>query len=216
MLIAGHETTGHTLAATLGFLAVHPEEQSSIYDQIVDVVGHDRDPNFEDYSALYKVLAAFYEALRFIPAASVMIRKATDDNRLMIPKNSEFVETEDVVIPSGSVVMVDMIGIQYNPRYFPDPYAYKPSRWHEQETSEIPDAFTPFSIGPRACIGRKFAQVKAVCWLALLLRDWKIEPLLPPGESQEEWRERVLSAQLILTLTVASVPVRFVRRTPKV
>lgn len=121
---------------------------------------------------------------------------------------------------------------EYNPRYFPDPYAYKPSRWYEQETSEIPDVFTAFSVGefvprvmrsraelhcflssgPRACIGRKFAQVEAVCWLALLLRDWKVEPLLRPGETLEEWRERVLSAQLVMTLTVGPVPLRFVRR----
>lgn len=38
------ETTGHTLAATLGFLASHPDEQDAVYNQIMDVVGHDRDP----------------------------------------------------------------------------------------------------------------------------------------------------------------------------
>lgn len=213
LLFAGHETTGHTLAATLGFLASHPDEQDAVYNQIMDVVGHDRDPTFEDYSALYKVLAAFYEALRFIPAGSVMIRQTTQDTMLSVPKSFDSEETEDVLMPNGSVVTVDMLGIQCNPRYFPDPFTYKPSRWYEQETSQIPDAFTAFSVGPRACIGRKFAQVEAVCWLALLLRDWKVEPLLRPGETREEWRERVLTAQLVLTLTVGPMPLRFVKRT---
>ena len=38
------ETTAHTLAATLGFLGIHPEIQREVYEEIVQVVGHDRDP----------------------------------------------------------------------------------------------------------------------------------------------------------------------------
>ena len=43
-----------------------------------------------------------------------------------------------------------------------------------------------------------------------------VEPLLRPGETLEEWRERVLSAQLVMTLTVGPVPLRFVRRVTEV
>ena len=42
--MAGHETTAHTLAATLGLLSVHPEIQEEVANQIAEVVGHDRDP----------------------------------------------------------------------------------------------------------------------------------------------------------------------------
>ena len=38
------ETTGHTLAATLGFLAAHEDEQEIAYKQVLEVVGNDRDP----------------------------------------------------------------------------------------------------------------------------------------------------------------------------
>lgn len=38
------ETTGHTLAATLGFLGIYQEEQDIVYEQIMDVIGNDRDP----------------------------------------------------------------------------------------------------------------------------------------------------------------------------
>lgn len=41
--------------------------------------------------------------------------------------------------------------IEYNERYFEDPYAFKPSRWYAQETTEgVADAFTAFSIGTSA------------------------------------------------------------------
>lgn len=102
--------------------------------------------------------------------------------------------------------------IEYNPRYFPDPHLYKPSRWYGQETGGAPDSFTAFSVGPRACIGRKFAAVEAVCWLAMLLRDFKVEVPSQPGETREQTRERVMQAQMIMTLSVGDVPIRLVRR----
>lgn len=66
--------------------------------------------------------------------------------------------------------------------------------------------------GPRACIGRKFATTEVVCFLSMLLRDWKVMPLLNEGESQEEWKTRVLDAKLILTLGVRDVPLTFIKR----
>lgn len=67
-------------------------------------------------------------------------------------------------------------------------------------------------LGPRACIGRKFATTEAVCFLTMLLRDWKVEPALKPNETKQAWQERILDARLVLTLGVADVPVRFIRR----
>lgn len=70
-------------------------------------------------------------------------------------------------------------------------------------------------LGPRACIGRKFASMESVCFLTLLLRDFKVEPLLRVGETKEQWEDRVLDAKIALTLGVVDVPVRFVRRMRK-
>jgi cytochrome P450 len=67
-------------------------------------------------------------------------------------------------------------------------------------------------VGPRECLGRKFATVEAVSFLTLLIRDWKLEPLLQKGETIPEWKERVLDAQILITLGVKDAPVRFVRR----
>lgn len=38
------ETTAHTLAATLGFLAYYPEIQEEVYEHILSVIGKIRDP----------------------------------------------------------------------------------------------------------------------------------------------------------------------------
>ncbi|KAJ7468034.1 cytochrome P450 [Mycena latifolia] len=209
-MFAGHETTAHTLAGTLGFMAIHEEIQDEVVEQIMSVIGPDRDPEFDDYSKLDKVLAIFYEAGRMFPAGHVLIREATEDTVLTVPNPVGEEGSTTIPIPKGTQVMVDMVGVQYNPRYFEDPEMYKPSRWYGLPADS--ELFTAFSVGPRACIGRRFATVEATCFLAYLLRDWKVLPILRDGESKEAWKARVMDANIVITLGVRDIPVRFVRR----
>jgi hypothetical protein len=88
------------------------------------------------------------------------------------------------------------VSTEYNPRYYPDPETFKPSRWYNLGTTSD-DIYTAFSNGPRACIGRKFALTEAVCFLANLLRDYEVSPFLKDNgrgkmETLEEWKGRVL------------------------
>ncbi|EGN98752.1 hypothetical protein SERLA73DRAFT_89745 [Serpula lacrymans var. lacrymans S7.3] len=223
LMFAGHETTAHTLAAALGFLSIDQTVQDEVVAQIVEIVG-DRDPTFEDYPKLDKVLAAFYEGVRMFPSGVFLIREAKEDTTITYPKTDPSGREENVVLPvaKGTHFIVDMVGVQYNPRYFSEPEVYRPSRWYRKTASadrddkktDLQDSedFTAFSVGPRACIGRKFAATEAVCLLTLLLRDWRVEPLLEKGETAEEWRQRVMQATLLLTMGVKDVPVRFVKR----
>ena len=38
------ETTAHALAATLGFLGLYENIQEEVHQQIISIIGHDRDP----------------------------------------------------------------------------------------------------------------------------------------------------------------------------
>ncbi|KAK1228980.1 hypothetical protein PQX77_007969 [Marasmius sp. AFHP31] len=145
MLFAGHETTAHTLAATLALLAVTPDAQDEVVKQIIDVVGWDRDPEFGDYHNLNKVLAAFFEALRLFPAAYILIREPSEDFVLDIPNPRGQEGTQPCPLPKGTWTLVDMIGLQRNPRYFEDPEEYKPSRWHTMPNDS--ELFTGFNFG---------------------------------------------------------------------
>ncbi|KAF9258195.1 cytochrome P450 [Marasmius fiardii PR-910] len=210
MLFAGHETTAHTLAATLALLSLHEAEQDEVVQQIVDVVGYERDPAFDDYNSLNKVLGAFYEALRFFPAGYIMLRVMVDDAVIPIPNPRGQEGTQPCPLQKGTWVTVDMIGVHRNPRYFQEPDKYKPSRWHEIPNDS--EQFTAFSIGSRACIGRKFATTEAVCFLTMFLRDWRVEPLLGPGETVDGWKRKVLDAGIGFTLAIKDVPLRLVKR----
>lgn len=50
-----------------------------------------------------------------------------------------------------------------------------------------------FGAGPRTCVGRRFAQTEAVCFLAHFLRDWQVETVVFDGETKEACFERIMS-----------------------
>lgn len=60
----------------------------------------------------------------------------------------------DLVIEKGTPVLIPMVGLHYDDRYFPDPEKYDPERFSEENNARIPPfAYLPFGGGPRLCIG---------------------------------------------------------------
>jgi hypothetical protein len=56
-------------------------------------------------------------------------------------------------------------------------------------------------------------MTEGVCFLTLLLREWKLGVVLENGESKEEWRERVMWAKSEFVLKMRRpVPIQMTRR----
>lgn len=55
-----------------------------------------------------------------------------------------------------------------------DPDTFDPDRWLTPNTSELLEHFIPFSVGPRACIGRNFAWTEIMKTLATLFRLFEV------------------------------------------
>lgn len=49
-----------------------------------------------------------------------------------------------------------------------------------------------FGVGPRACIGQRFAMTEAMCFLIMLLRDWRLDVILKDGETRDAYEKRVM------------------------
>jgi cytochrome P450 len=84
--------------------------------------------------------------------------------------------------PAGTVLAVPHYAIHHNPAYYPDPFAYKPERWLDANKGAVElahSAFCPFSIGPRACIGKGMAYLELSVALARMV--WLFDMRLKPG-----------------------------------
>ncbi|KAJ8515205.1 hypothetical protein ONZ45_g7341 [Pleurotus djamor] len=206
LLFAGQDTTARTLDATLGFLALYEEIQQEVYEQIIDTIRDGLVPTLEDTQKLFKIEACFLEAARLFPAVPMFSRQTSED--LVLPIYDSDGLKDQLAVPADTEVVVDVVGMMYNPRHFPEPEEFRPSRWYGAHENDL----AMFSVGPRACIGKRFAMTEAITFLALLLRDWKIEAPLAPGETKDQWRGRVMKSHMELTMGVGKVPIRMVRR----
>ncbi|EPQ50621.1 cytochrome P450 [Gloeophyllum trabeum ATCC 11539] len=205
-LFAGHETTSHSLSAILAMLALHPEEQDILFAHIIEVLGDDRVPTPAQVDAMYKVLACFQETVRMFPSAALLTRDTTDVITLNLPEEDG---VKPVVVEAGVRLVVDMIGMHHNPQLFPDPERFMPSRWYDSCDSDL----TFFGMGHRICLGKKFAMVEAVTFLALFFREWKVEPVLADGETLAQWQERTMQMGMRgLAFGVRDVPLKLNKR----
>ena len=58
---------------------------------------------------------------------------------------------------------------------YPEPHSFKPERWLTDEPPIKKNAFRPFELGPRGCIGQELAQVELRAILALTVREFDLE-----------------------------------------
>ena len=71
----------------------------------------------------------------------------------------------------------------------------------------------PFLTDTRPGIGRRFAITEGTCFLAKLVRDWRVEILTRDGETKAQWEEKYMNGKAISNFGLHEMPVRLVRRT---
>ncbi|PPQ93732.1 hypothetical protein CVT25_013072 [Psilocybe cyanescens] len=198
-LVAGHETTAHTLCFTFALLALYPDEQEKLYQHIRSVIPEGRNPTYEEMPLLTYSMAVFYETLRMFPPVTGIPKEAAEDTSISVGNSSGKQTT--VPIPKGADITISTVGLHYNPRYWNDPHSFKPARFLKDWPR---DAFIPFSNGARACIGRKFFETEGLAILTMLVSRYKISIKEEPqfaSETFEQRKTRVLAARAGLTVT---------------
>jgi cytochrome P450 len=166
-LLAGHETTalGLTFAMfELGRNAALRERLLAEADAAPDDAGADAFP----YAA-----QVFQESLRLYPPAYALSRECVRD-----------VTLGGVPITRGTVVVAPPWTLHRDARWHPEPLTFRPERWTPAYEGALPvGSYLPFGLGPRKCIGTRFATVEAVILLAGIARafDWSsVDDALPP------------------------------------
>jgi cytochrome P450 len=172
IMLAGHETTANALSFALALLARHPGIQSAVSAEAREVLGN-RVPAAEDYPRLKYTTQVFAEALRLYPPVWVTARTC-----------AEPYEIAGYKIAAGSILVAPQFVVHRDPRFFPDPLLFDPSRFAEENKSGRPRyAFYPFAGGSRQCIGEGLAWMEGVFVLATIARDWQLT--LPPNTPSE-------------------------------
>jgi cytochrome P450 len=175
ILAAGHETTANALTWAWYLLALHPNAEAKLHDELDRVIGG-REPGFDDIARLAYTRMVIEEAMRLYPPVHTMSRTALADDRIAGHR-----------VPKGSTVLVVPWLLHRHRRLWQDPERFSPERMSPERASGRPRfAYIPFGAGPRICIGASLAMTEAILILASAARHWRLRlaenaPVEPVG-----------------------------------
>ncbi|KAL0052923.1 hypothetical protein WJX82_009946 [Trebouxia sp. C0006] len=165
-VLAGYETTSTAISYALYEIARNPLVQQKLQEE-VDMFGCDRELSFDDLCSFPYAEAVFLEGMRLHPPVTPFIA--------LIRESSEDTELGGFKLPAGTKVGINVLGMHHNPKHFPDPQDFLPERFLDGPKgppSRHLYAYLPFGVGPRKCIGHKFAMEEGVLTLVRLLQHF--------------------------------------------
>ncbi|XP_038211821.1 cytochrome P450 9e2-like [Zerene cesonia] len=175
--IAGFETISVSMSFALYELAINPEVQEKLAKEIMET-----DAMAEgklDYNAIQKMSymdMVVSEVVRLWPPVASLDRICTKDYNLGKPNKEA---TKDYIIRKGEVIAIPVWAIHHDPQYFPEPEKFDPDRFSDHNKDLIkPMTYMPFGVGPRNCIGSRFA----LCELKMLIYHILLHFELSPSE----------------------------------
>ncbi|EPC1848430.1 cytochrome P450 [Campylobacter coli] len=160
LFLAGHETTASSLTWTLYLLSLYPKEQEKAYEEITQVLqgGAIEISHLRQFKYLTNI---FKESLRLYPPVGFFAREAKKDTQV-----------RDKLIKKGSGVVIAPWLIHRHEEFWTNPHGFNPSRFEGEYKK---DAYLPFGVGERICIGQGFAMQEAILILANILKTYKLE-----------------------------------------
>jgi cytochrome P450 len=161
--LAGHETTAATLTWWAWCLAARPSAQAAARAE-VDAVLQGRAPTAADLPALDYLGRTLQETLRLYPAAPVLISR-----RAVRP-----VTLGGWSLPARTIFGVPLQLMHHDPRWFPEPLAFRPERFADGAPAIPRGAFMPFGTGPRVCLGQHLALAEMTVIAAMFLQRYEV------------------------------------------
>jgi cytochrome P450 len=182
LFLAGHETSASALTWAAYLMANAPAVQERMHQEVATHLG-EREPVLADMRNLELVRNVFRETLRLFPPVGFMARQSSS----ACPMRKKTLE-------QGATVVVSPWLIHRHRELWNDPDVFNPDRFDDDASREsLKQAFLPFGMGPRVCMGAAFALQEATLILASLARDYKISAL-PGHEPQPVGRLTIRSA----------------------
>jgi cytochrome P450 len=195
LLVAGEDTTAHTLAWTIYFLAQDAARQAALHEAARAVLGEAPVcPGFEGVRQLDDFEALASEATRFKPIVPLLFLEPLAD-----------VELAGVTLPAGTPLFFVLRPAMLDDRHFADAGQYRPERWAAGHAMQPHDtrAYAQFGAGPRVCPGRHLAGVEIRLVLSMLARNFTMRLAVEPEAIREV---------MAFTMMPSAMPVRLARR----
>jgi cytochrome P450 len=168
IMLAGHDTTAHTMTWAWFLLSQHPQLQQLLVDEVQSVVG-DRQITAEDLPRLTFADRVMRETLRLYPPSWWADRVSQTD-----------AELAGYFIPANTLMVFSTWVTQRDDRWFAKAARFDPDRFLPDRATSIPEgAYLPFGAGVHVCIGNTFALMEGRMILAAMAQRFAYQAVRP-------------------------------------
>ncbi|XP_046750735.1 cytochrome P450 9e2-like [Diprion similis] len=172
--LGGFDTVSLLMTFATHEIAVNPDVHEKLQAEVDRVVEEcDGEVTYEALHAMRYLDAVVNETLRLHSPATMIDRVCRERFELppALPGLKPF------VVEPGVSLWFPTAALHRDPEYFPDPEKFDPERFnHANKASVDSTAYIPFGIGPRMCIGNRFALMEAKLVLFELMANFNLLP----------------------------------------
>ncbi|XP_007950097.1 cytochrome P450 2J2-like [Orycteropus afer afer] len=166
LFLAGTETTSTTLRWALLYMAIYPEIQEKVHTEIDRVFGQSQQPSTTGREHMPYTNAVIHEVQRM---------------GNIIPLNVPRVVTFDTILagyhlPKGTMVLTNLTALHRDPAEWATPDTFNPEHFLENGQFKKREAFLPFSIGKRVCLGEQLARSELFIFFTSLVQKFTFRP----------------------------------------
>lgn len=170
LMMAAHDTLTSSLTSFVAMLAMNPEWQQKLRDEVAALKLSPGQPlSMEALKGLPLAEMAFKESMRLKPPVPSIPRRAA----------REF-SFGGYTIPAGTLVGVNPLYTHHMSKIWPDPDRFDPLRFTDEAQRERHRfAWVPFGGGLHMCLGVHFAYMQAKCFSYHFVKNLNVS--LEPG-----------------------------------
>ncbi|KAK4177897.1 cytochrome P450 [Triangularia setosa] len=179
LIIGGSETTATLLSGVTFLLMTNPDALKKLTAEVRGAFKSEGEIDFMSVSNLPYLLACLDEALRMYPPVPTGLPRVVPQGGVSIAGH---------YVPGGTVVAVHQWAMYHNEEHFKKPFEFHPERWlgDPEFADDHKEAFNPFHLGPRNCLGRNLAYIEMRLILARVL--WNFD--LRMDEDSADWMSK--------------------------
>ncbi|CAL1272928.1 unnamed protein product [Larinioides sclopetarius] len=191
---AGSETVRTSIHWFVYSMAAFPDTQKKVQQEIMDVIGTERQPEYMDMKSMPYTHAVILELMRWKSIAPLDLEHYTLSDTAV----------GGYEIPKGTTIIANFWNVHHDPRYWDEPDKFKPERFLSKDGKSVVKSsnFMAFSLGRRVCPGESMAYLEMFLYFSSMLKNFDI--VFPEGTKP------TFEAKLKLTYRLEPYLIRFI------